>query len=387
MSRIDTSQSIELIYSAITRPELWSDVVQSMVRDVGSNSGILCVEKLDHSAVLAYNDYGLDPDAMQSYAEYYVSTDLWVDGMYARPVNQFHLSHEVTSQRVFLESEMYNDWGRYQNMLYATGIYVDSPKDVALRLCLQRSDREGRYTAEEQQVLNSIAPHLRRAITVHNDLVDLRLVDESASRILDQMPFAALLVDDRCRIHYRNAGAEALIAKGDAVRDPGGVLSVDTSASGFERLVYQSVVAGQGRGSVAGGILRVRDRKSHALYEVSVSPLVVDDFRLCLQYQKVLALVVVRDLDLQVRLPATVLRLYEFTKTECDVVQLLCIGLSASQIARSLNRSFHTVRTHIRNILSKTETSSQAELIAKMLGGIAPLSPGAAHGTTPFTSR
>jgi len=383
MSAIDTSRSIDLIYSAVTRPELWGDVVESLACDMGSNSGIICVEKPDHSTVLAYSEYGFDSAAMQPYADYYVAKDVWLDEMYARPVNEFYLSHEMTLQRDFLNSEIYNDWGKYQNMYHATGICVDSPKDVALRFSLQRGQREGEYSAEEKRALNEVAPHMRRAITLHNELVELELVNQKASRILDQLPFAAFLLDEKCHIRYRNAHAEALLAETCIFNDQGNGLHIEALPTGrLECLVFDSVRAGQGSNCQQSNVLRVQRDASGPAWEVSVSPLMVDDFQLCFQYQAVLALVIVRDFVRAARVPEALLKSLGLSNAEANVAQLLCRGLSATQIAHELNRSLHTVRTHIRSILNKTESRSQPELLSKLLAGI---SPGLPDQRSPFS--
>lgn len=376
MRNMDTAKSIELVYGAITRPELWSEVVESITHESGSNSGLLCVERSDQRAILTYSDYGLTPRGMEDYADYYVGKDIWLARVFELPVNEFHLSHDMTRQKDFLNSEIYNDWGMFEHIQHATGVIVESydESDAVLRFCLQRSNREGEYTPEEKAALDSIVPHMRRAIAIHSDLVGLNLVNERASRILDQLPFAAFLVDDKCRIQYRNGGTDSVLAEACGFSGEGGVLSIDSHRGKFERQVHEAISAGQGANAPAAQVLTVHTKEGKPRYEVSVSPLIVDDFQLCLQYQRVLALVIVRDVARASQIPPAVQLSYGLTPVEVQVAEFLCNGLGPSQIASEMARSFHTVRTHIRNILGKTETRSQVELVAKLLSAIAPIS-------------
>ncbi|WP_040415976.1 response regulator transcription factor [Cyclobacterium qasimii] len=55
------------------------------------------------------------------------------------------------------------------------------------------------------------------------------------------------------------------------------------------------------------------------------------------------------------------------TKRELEIVKLMSQGLSAKAISEKLHISFNTTRTHRQNILSKTNASNTAELIAKCL--------------------
>lgn len=53
----------------------------------------------------------------------------------------------------------------------------------------------------------------------------------------------------------------------------------------------------------------------------------------------------------------------EFTKREKEIIRMLVQGLNNRQIAHRLNISFHTVRTHHRNILEKIGKKNTVELV------------------------
>jgi DNA-binding NarL/FixJ family response regulator len=53
------------------------------------------------------------------------------------------------------------------------------------------------------------------------------------------------------------------------------------------------------------------------------------------------------------------------TSTEVDVMRLLDAGRNAPEIAALLDRSPHTVRTHLRNVSAKLETHGRAETLAR----------------------
>ncbi len=55
------------------------------------------------------------------------------------------------------------------------------------------------------------------------------------------------------------------------------------------------------------------------------------------------------------------------TNQEVKVIHLLAKGLSAKTIAEELHVSFHTIRTHRKNILEKTGCANTTELVAKCL--------------------
>jgi PAS domain S-box-containing protein len=58
----------------------------------------------------------------------------------------------------------------------------------------------------------------------------------------------------------------------------------------------------------------------------------------------------------------------ELTRREREVVGLVAVGGTATEIADELHISHHTVRTHLRNAMDKLGARSRAHLVAKALG-------------------
>lgn len=53
---------------------------------------------------------------------------------------------------------------------------------------------------------------------------------------------------------------------------------------------------------------------------------------------------------------------YDFTKKEIDVLRILVTGASDSEISEKLGITIHTVKTHIKHLLSKTGYDSRTKL-------------------------
>ena len=56
------------------------------------------------------------------------------------------------------------------------------------------------------------------------------------------------------------------------------------------------------------------------------------------------------------------------SEREREIVHLVALGRSGPEIADELGIAHDTVRTHVRNAMSKTGTRSRAQLVAKSLG-------------------
>ncbi len=57
------------------------------------------------------------------------------------------------------------------------------------------------------------------------------------------------------------------------------------------------------------------------------------------------------------------LEIYGLTRAQADVARQLYAGLSVEETAARLQLSLNTVRTHLKQIFSKCEVQSQAELL------------------------
>jgi DNA-binding CsgD family transcriptional regulator len=57
------------------------------------------------------------------------------------------------------------------------------------------------------------------------------------------------------------------------------------------------------------------------------------------------------------------------TAREAQVVRLIAGGLDTSEIATTLHVSPNTVRSHVRNAMSKLSARTRAQLVAQVLGG------------------
>jgi DNA-binding NarL/FixJ family response regulator len=61
-------------------------------------------------------------------------------------------------------------------------------------------------------------------------------------------------------------------------------------------------------------------------------------------------------------------KLGELTDRELEIVRLVAQGESGPEIAADLHIAHNTVRTHVRNAMTKLGARSRAHLVAKALG-------------------
>ena len=69
--------------------------------------------------------------------------------------------------------------------------------------------------------------------------------------------------------------------------------------------------------------------------------------------------------------PQTLQRLYELTPREAQVATMIVEGQGVNRAADTLKVSVETVRSHLKQVMRKTGTSRQAELVRLVLSGLA----------------
>ncbi|MGF1766410.1 alpha/beta fold hydrolase [Enterovibrio makurazakiensis] len=74
-----------------------------------------------------------------------------------------------------------------------------------------------------------------------------------------------------------------------------------------------------------------------------------------------------------VSIPLSIAKYYGLTRKESEVASYLVRGFSVKEIADEIFVSEHTVRSHLKALLTKTETQRQTELVRMLLVGPTPL--------------
>lgn len=61
---------------------------------------------------------------------------------------------------------------------------------------------------------------------------------------------------------------------------------------------------------------------------------------------------------------------FALTPRESEVLDLICLGMSNAAIAAELGIGVGSVKTHVRNLLSKQNVKNREQLIAKQLSNL-----------------
>jgi len=211
-----------------------------------------------------------------------------------------------------------------------------------------------------------VLPHLRQYVRVRAALAEAGALAATAAELLENTGAGVIQLDRRGRIIETNDIARALLRRGDGLRDEGGALRA-TRPEDDARLEHLLARALPRFGEAgASGSMMVRRTSSLPWFALHVKPVAGGeaDYRAL----RVAALVLIVDPVNRARVEPELLEaMLGLTPTEAEIALLLAEGWTARQIEAATNRSYSTVRTHLKNIFAKLKVSRQFEVARTVL--------------------
>lgn len=250
---------------------------------------------------------------------------------------------------------------------------------VARELALD-SDAETPQPASSAQA-GALLPHLRRALSLIDSLNRADDSRRAMAAVLDRLPLGIFLVDASARLEFANRCANEILDQGAPLALVDQCLRTGRAdeTRTLHRLISEALRASEESSPARALVIR------EAAGESALSVLILSVQSLQYESQRPLAAVFAAAPEFWQSLnPETLHDLYGLTEAESRLVDRLCAGRSLQEAADELAVSTNTVRTHLRSVFAKTNTSRQSDLLREVITGVAYLSkPGALNDAPP----
>lgn len=368
---------IEKIYEAALNPQAWPAVLDQFAQCVAGHRGTsLMLTRLkndgdkgqyDQGCLLSYVHH--EPAWVAEFDQYYYSVNPFVDSVANEPEGKAYRSSQLLSDAELARTEYYYDYLRRENLFYGLGGVVARRGTVSAQLTSFRSKREGDFGQVELDFLQRLMPHLRRACTIHFELFEAQLFKNACLENLHALPIGVILLDREKRAIFLNRMADAIVKAGRGLRlnAQGRCVAVQPSEnSALQRLIDNALPQGSNEHTSGGGLPLSRPQSDKPL-AVMLCPISVNALPF---FQAPRAMLLVSDPD-QVANPVadTLASLYKLSPAEAQLAAALASGTSVTDYAEARNLSLNTIRTQLNQILTKTGTHRQAELVKLILTG------------------
>lgn len=336
----------------------------------GAESCALALWETGSGAVvegLATENY--DARAYSDYMAHFRTRDVWFQSSLLLPRGVPIIGEEVVPDEVLLRSEIYTDYLRRLGIFDTLGgvLRIDGMSEGFL--AIHRPFGATRFAEQDKRGLSLVLPHLVQATRLRLRLLEAERLKGVASSALDAIPTGVVVVDAGARLVLANAAAERLLRSGDGLTIRQGRLHAtdrDTQAA-LARTIEGTCRTAAGRPGPAGGVLPGPRQPPARPLSLLVCPLLPGGLPGHATAQP-LALIFIGDPD--DHRPATVealTSLYRLTPAEARLAQALLNGDSLQDYADSANLSLHTVKTQLKHVFAKTESSRQSDLIRDLM--------------------
>ena len=182
--------------------------------------------------------------------------------------------------------------------------------------------------------------------------------------ILDKLDRGVVLLDARGRVRDANSLAVRVLEAGDGMALRSGRFAFADAALDLRLSRMIAQYGGGAAGGTAALAARV-SRSGGASYRVVVTPVPTDA-----DERDVAFVALIYAPDEQREISTDVLReLYGLTPAQAQVARSLFSGRSVEESAAALKLSLNTVRTHLKQIFTRCEVQSQAELLHLLAQG------------------
>ena len=364
----DTDGIVSLLYDGVTTSGDWYDALDGIVQAFGATGfHNFAVGKNDPSATDAgITSMEVPADAGLQYATHYAANDLRLHLALQQPLGTLFADQDHFDARAVSRSQVYNEFLIPHRARYTFGLRIRDDGDASEFVAFVSARA---YRLEDRQWLAQLTPHVMRAAGLRARMHQLGAHAAIGVTALEHAPQGIAVVDGQGGVQHMNRAAELLTAAGGPCCVVHGRLQFVGAAeqARFEALAAAACAQGIAPRKAdlrlpAAGAFRVA--AAVPALAVSVIPLKASH-PLAAFRQMHLALVVFSGAGTaSVGADTLVVReLWGLTATEARLVLALVAGQPLKAFAEAEGCSWHTARTHLRNILRKSGCRRQVELV------------------------
>jgi len=357
-------QAVQALYAAALEPELWPQAITGLTQLAEAFEASFYDANFSDGTVYHQHLVNISDADAQLYLDHYVTIDPRLQLLEQSP-HQRWLSDNETFDATFRSGHPFYV-GYFQPRGVGESLFsrfaVEGPRNATL--ALSRCTHKSRADELVRNSLDYLLPHIDRAVRITRRFTQLGTEISLTKTVLDRVEEPLCCIDDRGRLIQTNAAFAGKLRKGDIVSESAGRLHFSSSGAhaAFLRALREcNIIASGARSKDSEARLTFTVNGSdHSTAHVTVVPLLAAPT----QYRTGNACTLVRIDDIHSRpAPEHLQQLLGITAAEARLVSRLFEGGSLGSIAKELNISPNTAKTHLASVFFKTGAKRQRELI------------------------
>jgi len=358
---------VELIYKAAGNQEEWAAVLQQLVQALRGNMATMHHQDVSSQDSSFSGLWNLDPAVIPPYIEYYGALNPF---MTTRPelirTGAVNTDQMLCPDELLLRSEYYNDYLSELGVRHAIAATLRSDGANSSNISIFRKLGAEPFGEQERKFLLTLVPHLQRAFQIHTRIQSLERKADAAADAIDQLTQGVVLLGVDGRVLLANGVATTLLSSEPALKltARGLVAAVPSENKRLQQLIRGALTTGKSL-HAGGGISISRNGLGRPLH-VLVTPLRTSAIHLGKDIP--IVALFISDPDRKPISESQVFSLlYGLTQAESRLALLLAAGHSLKDAAEQLGVAQSTVRSQLKSILGKTNTSRQSQLVRLLL--------------------
>lgn len=386
----------EPIYAAANDVIEWRSVLTEMTHVFQAKAGQFVFSDFRYPELTFRVAHNIAPSVLRRYEELMLSeaSDPRI------PFVRAHINHATTccmatSEETFCASPVYREVLAPLGLAHTMTVAISNGDDTNARIEIMRGTNDPAFIRADCVDFQQLVPHIRRALLLYRQLVNLDCTRKTAHSALDLLPMGVLMVDARCQLHLANEAARTILEADDSglfLRN-GAVWCADrTVRRDIRSLTAEAVEKSIARLPVTGRNLRVprpaADKPGPALplalriaslWELRAHGANPPD-----GLEPSLAVIFVTDPERPALASAAALRgLFDLTTAESAVARRMIEGAPAKRIATDMGIAENTVRSHIKRILEKAGLARQIDFVRLVSASPAWIDAASAYNARP----
>ncbi len=363
---VTTSELIDSIYQASLDRSVWSSVLRQVAHNLNAQSALIRLVDHKKQGIGFSASFGYEQSFINIYAEHYIQVDPFQKIFEQVPDGTVFPQQAILPMKDYKNSEFYNDFVKPQEKSHAIGgVFLKTP-NTWVQLGIQRNIGQPLFEQQDANELKLILPHLKRVISLNKQIEQIKNKNHFLGATVDHYPFAAVLLDYRGYLLGLNRSAEKLIIN-KLFNIKGKELTFYNQS--LNNQFYKTVGLVINGREIPDAFIRCKALNGDQ-YRMFISPFKKrgSDFAGVITEQQRGLLVAIFPETTQIKLEYSVCnRLFEVTKAEFEIVQLLINGMSIEEIVHLRGVSESTIRSQLKSLFKKTETKSQSDLVQFIL--------------------
>lgn len=353
---------VDAVYSAASDPSLWPSVACQIQHAIGGHSVNLVLQDTTNSHL----DFVFTNGATSADLEYY-TREVVKNDEFICLFDNLRTDTTILTQQLFEERSLHKMRGYdeyYEKLGYSNFVanQIYRTEDKRGWLTIARSLKDPLYTNEELQIMQSLNPHLQRAILINMQLMEAQKSKNICFDALEHLSVGVIFLSCNGHLVHSNSKAQKYLRNINNIKQNFRVILPDHSANiKLQKAIAETLYSNK---VLLGRFIPFKEGDHQNM--VICLPWKMNEQSYDWLNNQVGCLLFILPSNRTLGSPDKLMAAFDVSRSESHVLSGIMNGLSTEQLANKLCISQTTVRFHIKNLLRKFSSHNQIEMLSKV---------------------